>query len=89
MWVMIAGIVVVLAQGIQPGPGAKSYQWCFDRGQGAQLCEANQEACEKLRQANMEIERSPCRLVEPPEAQVPPTEPPRPATPEQQTPTQR
>ena len=49
MWVMIAGIVVVLAQGIQPGPGAKSYQWCFDRGQGAQLCEANQEACEKLR----------------------------------------
>lgn len=86
MWAMIAGIAVVLAQGTQPGPGSK---WCFDRGQGAQLCEATQEACEKLRQANMEIEKSPCRLVEPPEAQVPPTEPPRPANPEQQPPTQR
>lgn len=52
MWVMIAGLAVVLAQSTQPGPGSKSDEWCFDRGQEAQLCEATQEACDKLRQAN-------------------------------------
>jgi hypothetical protein len=89
MWVMIAGLAVVLAQATQPGAGSKSDEWCFDRGQGAQLCEATQAACDQLRQANTEIARSPCRRVEPPEVQVSPTEPPAPPNPERQTPTQR
>ena len=89
MWAMIAGLAVVLAQGTQPGPGSKPYEWCFDRGQGAQLCESTQTACDQLRQANTEIARSPCKRVEPPEMQVSPTEPPVPPNPEQQTPTQR
>jgi hypothetical protein len=89
MWAMIAGLAVVLAQGTQPGPGPKSDEWCFDRGQEAQLCEPTEAACDKLREANTEIARSPCRRVEPPEVQVQPTEPPASPNPERQTPTQR
>jgi hypothetical protein len=89
MWPIVTGLAVVLAQATQPGPGSKSDEWCFDRGQGAQLCEATQAACDQFRQANPEIARSPCRRVEPPEVQVSPTEPPAPPNPERQTPTQR
>jgi hypothetical protein len=39
MWAAIAGVAVILAQAAQPGGGAKDYVWCFDRDQGAQLCE--------------------------------------------------
>jgi hypothetical protein len=67
MWVMIAGLAVVLAQSTQPGPGSKSDEWCFDRGQEAKLCEPTEAACEKLRQTNTEIARSPCRRAEPPQ----------------------
>jgi len=35
MWATIAGVAVILAQAAQPGGGAKDYEWCFDRDQGA------------------------------------------------------
>jgi hypothetical protein len=40
---------------------------CFDRGQGTQLCEATEDACNKLRDLNKEIAKSPCKRVERPE----------------------
>ena len=46
MWATIAGVAVILAQAAQPGPGSKGgHEWCFDRGQGTQLCEATEAAC--------------------------------------------
>ena len=50
MWATIAGIAIILAQAAQPlGPGSKGQEWCFDRGQGAQLCEATEAECNRLR----------------------------------------
>jgi hypothetical protein len=89
MWPIIAGVAVVLAQAAVSGPGSKGYEWCFDRGQGAQLCEATEAACNHLRGINTEIAQSPCRRVEPPEIQQSPTEPTAPPSPAPQTPTQR
>jgi hypothetical protein len=68
MRVMIAGLAVVLAQA--SGPGSKGREWCFDRGQDAQLCEATEAECNKLRAINTEITQGPCRRVEPPDIQV-------------------
>jgi hypothetical protein len=48
MWAAIAGVAVILAQAAQPGGGAKDYEWCFDRDQGAQLCEETEAECNKL-----------------------------------------
>jgi hypothetical protein len=46
-------------------------KWRFEREQrGAQLCEATEDACKKLRDLNTEIAKSPCNRVEPPEIQV-------------------
>jgi hypothetical protein len=89
MWPIIAGFTVVLAQAVQLGPGSKADEWCFDRGQGTQLCEATEAACNQLRAINTEIARGPCRHVEPPETQQSPTEPPAAPDPARQTPTQR
>jgi hypothetical protein len=90
MWPIIAGFAVVLAQAPLPGPGSKGTEWCFERGQGgAQLCEANEAACDQLRAINPEIATSPCKRAEPPEIQQSPTEPPAPPNPERQTPTRR
>jgi hypothetical protein len=47
----------------QPGGGAKDYEWCFDRDQGAQLCEKTEAECNKLRELNSEIAHSSCRQV--------------------------
>jgi hypothetical protein len=73
MWTIISVFAVVLAQ-TQPSPTLK---WCFERDQGAQLCEETEEACRKLLDLNTEIARSPCKRVEPPEDQLPPTMPPK------------
>ena len=89
MWATIAGVAIILAQAAQPGPGSKGHEWCFDRGQGTQLCEATEAACNHLREINTEITQSPCRRVAPPEIQQSPTEPPAPPSAAQQTPTQR
>lgn len=89
MWAAIAGVAIILAQATLPGPGSKGHEWCFDRGQGTQLCEATEAACNQLRGLNTEIAQSPCRRVEPPEIQQSPTEPPAPPNPARQTPTQR
>jgi hypothetical protein len=90
MWPMIPALAIVLAQASQPGTGSNSQKWCFDREQqGAQLCEATEAGCNKLRSINTEIARSPCKPVEPAEIQTSPTEPPAPSNPEKQTPTQR
>ena len=89
MWAIFAGAALVLAQATQSGPGSKGHEWCFDRGQDAQLCEATEAACNKLRAINTEIAQSPCRRVEPPEIQVSPTEPPASPNPEGQAPRQR
>jgi len=86
MWPIIAGLTVVLAQAVQSGPGSKGQEWCFDRGQETQLCEATEAGCNQLRTLNTEIAKSPCRWVEPPGTQQSPTEPPAPT---RQTPTQR
>jgi hypothetical protein len=90
MWPMIPALAVTLAQVIQPGTDSKSHEWCFDRGQGgAQLCEATEAECNKLRSINTEIARSPCRRVEPREISISPTAPPARPNPEKQMPTQR
>jgi hypothetical protein len=86
MWSMIPAIVIVLSQTAQAAPASKSGKWCFDRGQNAQLCEDTEDACNKLREINTEIVRSPCK---PPETQVSPNEPPAPPNPERQAPTQQ
>ena len=87
MWVTVAGIAFVLAQATPSGPGSKGHEWCFDRGQEAQLCEATEAACNHLREINTEIARGPCKRVELPEIQQSPTDPPDPASPARQTPT--
>ena len=89
MWATIAGVAIILAQAALPGPGSKGHEWCFDRGQGAQLCEATEDACNHLREINTEIAHGPCKRVDPPEIQQSPTEPPPPSNPVPQTPTKR
>ena len=89
MWSMMPAIVIVLSQAAQADPASKSDEWCFDRGQGAQLCEETEAACNKLRDLNSEIAHGPCRPVYRPVVGLPPTELPAPPNPERQTPTQR
>jgi hypothetical protein len=89
MWPIIAGLTVVLAQAVQSLPGSKGQEWCFDRGQETQLCEATEAACNQLRALNTEIAKSPCIRVEPSDIHQSPTEPPAPPNPARQTPTQR
>ena len=66
MWSVIPVFAILLAQTNQPIVTSKSYEWCFDRGQGAQLCEATEAECNRLRDINTEIAKSPCKRVEPP-----------------------
>ena len=89
MWATIAGIAVIIAQAAQSGPGSPGHEWCFDRGQKAQLCEPTEAACNHLREINTEIAKGACKRVEPPEIQQSPTEPHAPSNPARQTPTQR
>ena len=50
-----AGVAFIFAQAAQPlGPGSKGQEWCFDRGQGARLCEATEAECNRLRGINTE-----------------------------------
>ena len=58
MWAIFAGAALLLAQATQSGPGSKGHEWCFDRGQDAQLCEATEAECNKLRAINTEIAQS-------------------------------
>jgi hypothetical protein len=60
---------------MQPIITSKSYKWCFNRGQGAQLCERTQDDCVKLREINPAIAKSPCKRIELPEVKLSPTEP--------------
>jgi hypothetical protein len=78
MWPIIPGFAVVLAQA-QPDPPSKSGKWCFDRGQDTLLCEDTEAECEKLRELNTEIAKSPCKRIEPPASQQssPSPEPPK------------
>jgi hypothetical protein len=75
MWPIIPVFVIVLAQA-QSSPPSKFGKWCFDRGQDTQLCEDTEAACDKLRDLNTEIAKSPCTRIESPEIRVSPTEPP-------------
>jgi len=63
-------VAIVLAQATQPSPSSKSQGWCFDRGQGAQLCEETEAECNKLRDLNSEIAHSPCKRSGPTGVQV-------------------
>ena len=72
MWTIFAGVAVVLAQAAQPAGGAKEYEWCFDRDQGAQLCEETEAACNKLRDLNSEVAKSSYRQVYRPVVGLPP-----------------
>jgi hypothetical protein len=83
MWTIFAGVAVVLAQAAQPTGDAKEYKWCFDRGQGAQLCEETEAACNRLHDLNSEITKSSCRQVYRPVVGLPP-----PPNPSRQTPTE-
>jgi hypothetical protein len=65
MWSIIPVFAIVLAQA-QPDPASNSGKWCFDRGQDTLLCEDTEAECEKLRELNTEIAKSPCKRVEPP-----------------------
>ena len=47
MWAIFAGAALLLAQATQSGPGPKGHEWCFDRGQDAQLCEPTEAECNK------------------------------------------
>lgn len=78
MWPIIPVFAIVLAQA-QPDPQSKSGKWCFDRGQDTLLCEDTEAECEKLRELNTEIAKSPCKRIEPPESQQssPSPEPPK------------
>jgi hypothetical protein len=78
MWPIIPAFAIVLAQA-QPDPPSKSGKWCFDRGQDTLLCEDTEAECEKLRELNTEIAKSPCKRIEPPESQQssPSPEPPK------------
>jgi hypothetical protein len=78
MWPIIPVFAIVLAQA-QPDPPSKSGKWCFDRGQDTLLCEGTEAECEKLRELNTEIAKSPCKRIEPPESQQssPSPEPPK------------
>jgi hypothetical protein len=78
MWPIIPVFAIVLAQA-QPDPPSKSGKWCFDRGQDTLLCEDTEAQCEKLRELNTEIAKSPCKRIEPPESQQssPSPEPPK------------
>jgi len=88
---LISAATIVLAQAISPGTDAKSGPWwCFDRGQGgALLCEQTEAECSHLHDINPEIARGPCKHVELPVIQNPPTEAPAPVNPEAKPPTQR
>jgi hypothetical protein len=89
MWHRISALALVLAQATQPGANSQPDKWCFDRGQGAQLCEATEAECNRLRDINTEIAKGPCTRVELPKSKVSPSEPSVPPSPEKQTPTQR
>ena len=89
MWSVIPAAAIVLSQAAQPDANPQSTQWCFDRDQGAQLCEQTEAACNKLRDINSEIAQSQCRPVYRPTIGVAPTVPRTPPNPERQTPTQR
>ena len=88
MWPTIPAIVIVLSQATQPAAASKADEWCFDRGQNAQLCEDTEDACNKIREINTGIAKSPCKPVELPEIQVSPTHSPAPPNPARQTQTQ-
>ena len=71
MWQVIPAVAIVLAQAAQPSTNPKPEKWCFERKQqGAQLCEATEDACKKLRDVNTEIAKSACKRVEPQEIPV-------------------
>ena len=76
MWSVIPVLAIVLAQADQPSVTPESDKWCFDRGQGAQLCEETEDECTKLRSINTEIARSTCKRIEFPNIHISPTEPP-------------
>jgi hypothetical protein len=79
---MIAALIIVLAQASQPGAASKAQKWCFERKQqGALLCEATENECNKLRDLNLEIANGPCKPIEAPGIQVSPTETPAPTSP--------
>ena len=78
MWSIISAVAIVIAQG-QPNPPSK---WCFERGQGALLCEETEGACKQLLDLNTEIAISPCKPVELPEKKALPMEPSKPERPE-------
>jgi hypothetical protein len=58
---MIPMLAIVLAEDAQPGTNSTSHEWCFDRGQEAQLCEPTDERCNQLRELNTEIAKSACK----------------------------
>ena len=67
MWSMIPAVFVILAQATQPSPDARSGKWCFERDQpGAQLCEATEAECNRLRSINTDIARGARKPVKPP-----------------------
>ena len=73
MWPVSSIFAIVVAQA-EPSPPAK---WCFERTQGALLCEATEVECNNLRSINDEIAISPCKRIETPEPQKSPIEPPK------------
>jgi hypothetical protein len=67
----IIPVLAVFVAQAQPSPTR-----CFERDQGAQLCEQTEDECRKLLDLNTEIARSPCRVVRSKEQQpsIPPPE---------------
>ena len=69
----IAALAIILAQSAQPM--AAENKWCFDRGQGTQLCEETEKECNHLHDINPDIARGPCRVVEQPDVKTSPPNP--------------
>jgi hypothetical protein len=88
---ILAAFTIVFTQVSAPGPDTKSGpRWCFDRGQGgALLCEQTEAECNRLHDINPEIAQGPCKPVELPVIQNPPTKAPAPLNPQATPPTQR
>ena len=58
MWPMIPGFAVVLAQAAQPSTDSNSPKMVLRQRQGAELCEAAEDARNRLREVNPQIAKA-------------------------------
>ena len=89
MWPLIPALAINLAQAARPGTNSKPAEWCFDRGQDAQLCEATAAQCDKLQDLTPRLQRARANLHSREKFRSHRASRRHPPNPERQTPTQR